>query len=254
MSAFQERSAGFRDGLARANLPVDRAAMVEAVPTKAGGAAALAAMMDRLDPPTGIVCFNDIVAVGAILALARRGLRAGADIAVVGFDDIAEAAHMAPALTSVAVDPIRLGKQAARMLLRRTAGATLRPEVYVGEAQLVVREFLRRAAAPPARGLLRMTGWGLVGASAVGRDWMIPALRETGGEILSVMSSDPPPGARLRGRERHPRSHGLPRRAPGSTGPRRGVHQHHQRTAHPHTLAAARPASTCCAKNRWRCP
>lgn len=38
--------------------------------------------------------------------------------------------------------------------------------------------------------------WGIVGATTVGREWMIGAIREAGGEIVSVMSSDPARGAR----------------------------------------------------------
>jgi LacI family transcriptional regulator len=140
MSAFNERSGGFRDGLARAGLPFDPAGIVEAHPTKAGGAAALATLLDRSDPPTGILCFNDIVAIGAIHALAHCGLAAGEDMAVIGFDDVAEAAHMTPALTTVAVDTVGLGEEAARMLLRRMEAGPARPETHIGEARLVVRE------------------------------------------------------------------------------------------------------------------
>ena len=72
-------------------------------------------------------------------ALSRQGLTAGVDFAVVGFDDIAEAAQMAPPLTTVAVDAKGLGERAATMLLRQIESGP-RVETYIGAARLVVRE------------------------------------------------------------------------------------------------------------------
>lgn len=148
MTAFGERSQGFRDGLASADLAVAHGAIVQAPPTKAGGAAAMEAALALDPPPTAALCFNDIVAIGAVHALARRGRRAGVDFAIVGFDDIAEAAQMAPRLTTVAVDAAGLGARAARMLLARIETGAATVETYVGAARLIVRESCG-APAPP---------------------------------------------------------------------------------------------------------
>ncbi len=86
------------------------------------------------------MCFNDIVAIGAVHALSRHGLKAGEDFAIVGFDDIAEAAQMAPPRTTVAVDATGLGERAARMLLRQIETGAPKVETYIGEARLIVRE------------------------------------------------------------------------------------------------------------------
>jgi LacI family transcriptional regulator len=140
MTAFGERSQGFIDGVEQAGLVLTLGALVQASPTKAGGAEAMNQAL-RLSPaPTAALCFNDIVAIGAIHALSRHGLKAGVDFAVVGFDDIAEAAQMAPPLTTVAVDAKGLGERAARMLLRQIESGAARAETYVGAARLVVRE------------------------------------------------------------------------------------------------------------------
>lgn len=140
MSAFRERSQGFLDALARAGLPESAANLIEGPPTKSGGFSAMAHALALPEAPTAVLCFNDIVAVGAVHSLAQRGLKAGGDVAVVGFDDIAEAQHMAPPLTTVAVDTLGLGERAAQMLLRQIESGTIRVESYVGEARLVVRE------------------------------------------------------------------------------------------------------------------
>ncbi|TIS30910.1 MAG: LacI family transcriptional regulator, partial [Mesorhizobium sp.] len=65
---------------------------------------------------------------------------AGADFAVVGFDDVAEAEHYMPALTSVAVDTPGLGERAAHVMLKMIQSRTTRAEDHIGAVSLVVRE------------------------------------------------------------------------------------------------------------------
>ncbi len=149
MSAFGERSGGFAEGVERAGLALPPDYVIEAPPNKAGGAAAMNRALSLPLRPTAALCFNDIVAIGAVHALSRHGLKAGEDFAIVGFDDIAEAAQMAPPLTTVAVDATGLGERAARMLLRQIDSGAPRVETYIGEARLIVRE---SCGAPKATG------------------------------------------------------------------------------------------------------
>ncbi|MGH3386108.1 MAG: LacI family DNA-binding transcriptional regulator [Nocardioidaceae bacterium] len=58
-------------------------------------------LLDGSDPPTALVCVSDTLAMGVLGALAERGLRAGRDVAVTGFDDSPAAAVVPPGLTSV---------------------------------------------------------------------------------------------------------------------------------------------------------
>lgn len=45
-------------------------------------------LLDRLEPGDAVVCVSDLVALGVSMAVSRRGLRSGADIGIIGFDDI----------------------------------------------------------------------------------------------------------------------------------------------------------------------
>ena len=96
-------------------------------------------MLALPEPPTAALCFNDVVAIGVIYALDRRGLAAGRDFAVVGFDDIADARLIHPPLTTVAVDSRRLGEHAAAILLEQMAGTAAGPRHVTGDARLIVR-------------------------------------------------------------------------------------------------------------------
>ena len=91
------------------------------------------------DPPTAALCFNDVVAIGVLHGLTARGMAAGRDFAVVGFDDVADAALIQPALTSVSVESRRLGERAAGILLDLLEAGRPAPQHFTGEARLIVR-------------------------------------------------------------------------------------------------------------------
>ncbi|MER7278820.1 LacI family DNA-binding transcriptional regulator [Dactylosporangium sp. NPDC000244] len=136
-----------RDGLAAASRGRDRrqeraADLVELRMAPAGFAegtdAVISAMLDRADPPTAAVCVNDVVALALIRGLEARGLRVPGDLSVVGYDDLPFAAHVRPALTTIA-RPIReLGRVAAELLLSEDA-AGHRHQELVFRPRLVVR-------------------------------------------------------------------------------------------------------------------
>jgi DNA-binding LacI/PurR family transcriptional regulator len=54
----------------------------------------------------------------------QRGLRVPEDIAIVGFDDIAGAAHSAPSLTTIAIDKEALGRRGVELLLEESPAAS----------------------------------------------------------------------------------------------------------------------------------
>lgn len=83
--------------------------------TTDAGRAAMHRLLD-LDPrPTGVVTMSDIQALGALSALPERGLVAGRDVSVVGFDDIPQAA--AAGLTTIRQPAREKGRVAGRLLL-----------------------------------------------------------------------------------------------------------------------------------------
>ncbi len=140
MSTQHERVDGWRDALNGSGIPVDETLIIESAPTRAGGRDAIERALAMAAPPTAVACYNDIVAMGATRALAAHGMTPGRDVAVVGFDDIAEAEHNAPPLTTVSADTREMGKRCAESLLgliRREDPAGLS---FAGVARLVVRE------------------------------------------------------------------------------------------------------------------
>jgi DNA-binding LacI/PurR family transcriptional regulator len=117
------RIEGYRSGLADAGLPLDPALLVPREEGDAQGAeraldAALGAGL-RLD---GLLCRDDLAAIGALRALRRHGLDVPADVAVIGWDAIELGASTAPSLTSVSPDTRALAERTLDLLLDRLDG------------------------------------------------------------------------------------------------------------------------------------
>jgi LacI family transcriptional regulator len=130
-----ERVAGVRDALAAAGLPAPASRFVEAPYALQAGAAAFEALLDAEPGITAVLCGNDVLAAGALMAARRLGLTVPADVSVVGFDDIDLAELVAPGLTTVHVPHRRMGAAAAEALLHmrdgRPPGALPRLETQV---------------------------------------------------------------------------------------------------------------------------
>ncbi len=87
--------------------------------------------------PTAIFGANDLIALGVLRAAREEGLRVPEDLALAGFNDIAEAALLD--LTTVRVPQQEMGARAARLLIARLEGELItEPRIVLG-AQLVVR-------------------------------------------------------------------------------------------------------------------
>lgn len=139
-SVTRDRFAGYKDALARQQIDPDPALVRECLPTWSEATAAMASLLSLRDPPTALACFNDILALGAMLALSESGRLPGRDFAVVGYDDVQLAAAWKPGLTTIAVRPRELGREAGQLLLDRINGSTRSPQSILIAPRLVIRE------------------------------------------------------------------------------------------------------------------
>ncbi len=113
------------------------------------GAEATRQLLARHLPFTALFAFNDVTAIGAVLALRAAGLRIPADISVLGFDDIFAAATHNPPLTTIR-QPLRaMGQAAAATLLGLIRGSLAHPHpaALTVHPELVLRD--STAPAPP---------------------------------------------------------------------------------------------------------
>lgn len=141
----QQRLLGYRDALRDVGLSPDPRLEFEGAFTESSGFDAGDALLDLSPPPTAVFCANDYMAVGLMGRLQEAGIRVPEALSVVGFDDIAMARYLTPALTTVHVDTHELGARAVRLLLELLADGRRRP----GEAEILQGSLVVRASSGP---------------------------------------------------------------------------------------------------------
>ncbi len=136
------RQQGYEQALAEAGLPVDPALIGEAgLWHRATGAEAMDRMLDAGTPVDAVFGLNDALAIGALHALHARGIAVPDEVAVIGFDDIEDAAYASPPLSSVAPGREEIARIAVDLLLQRVAGtAPAEPVEVITDFALAVRE------------------------------------------------------------------------------------------------------------------
>ncbi|HYO42822.1 MAG TPA: LacI family DNA-binding transcriptional regulator [Candidatus Limnocylindrales bacterium] len=131
-TADMPRFEGFRRACADAGIPESGIVEVRGDGQFEGGERATAELLAAGTDVTAVVCHNDVTAIGAMRAIRAAGLRVPTNISVVGCDDIAAAAWVVPALTTVAQQKAEMG----RLAVERLAAALDDPE-HPGEAETI---------------------------------------------------------------------------------------------------------------------
>jgi DNA-binding LacI/PurR family transcriptional regulator len=137
------RRKGLEDALNEMDLEINNEWISSGFPNVAGGFQAMSALLSMPEGqrPTAVQAYNDLMALGALKAVRAHHLRVPEDISIVGFDDIALAAHANPPLTTVEQPKAYMGSLAMRMLrelMDRRLG--LGGGFTLLESRLVVRE------------------------------------------------------------------------------------------------------------------
>ena len=147
----QDRLAGYKTALADHGITFDPELVYEGDFFQPLGYAGASALLESPHPPTAIFASNDVSAFGVMEAVRERGLRIPHDVSVVGFDDIPQAAHVHPPLTSVLQPLEEMGRTATRMLLEHIQDPLRPPERVELPTELVLRQSCCPAK-PPAEG------------------------------------------------------------------------------------------------------
>ncbi len=135
------RLRGYRAAIADAGLSVNDTYVAIGDWTREGGAAAMQALLETTKPPTAVFCANDVMAIGALDVVLARGLRVPNDIAIVGVDDIDAASLVRPALTTVRIPSLEIGRTAGTLLLDRLSHGKTAPARHILiQHRLVLRQ------------------------------------------------------------------------------------------------------------------
>jgi len=120
--ALRQRMQGYREALTAAGIAM-RPELVEELidPCEEAGAEGMTRLLAR-ENFTGLVCYNDLVAMGAMDVARAAGIRVPEDLSVVGFDDVSEAYHYEVPLTTLRFDRMHMGRRAVELVYEIRSG------------------------------------------------------------------------------------------------------------------------------------
>ena len=98
------------------------------------------ALLNSKNPPSALVCTNDVIALGAIKAAHRRGLNVPRDIAITGYDNSSLCLACEPTITSVDANTAEMGTAAVEFLFDQIEGKKIVNALRTVKTKLVERE------------------------------------------------------------------------------------------------------------------
>lgn len=113
------RVQGYREALTEAGLTLSDSMLEAGDFNEVGGYYAMQVLLQRQPRCTAVFAANDLMAMGAYMAIKENGMRIPDDVAVVGFDNIPSARLVSPQLTTIDPQQHALGRRAAEMLYER---------------------------------------------------------------------------------------------------------------------------------------
>jgi LacI family transcriptional regulator len=140
----RQRKLGWREALQSAGLPSKDSFVAEGNWAAVTGEHGLTQLLTRHPEIDGMFVCNDSMTLGAAKAARERGLQIPRDLAIVGFDDIPDAAYFCPPLSTVRQDMVELGRRAVRELgeaIEANQNETpFAPKAVLIQPELIVRE------------------------------------------------------------------------------------------------------------------
>ena len=135
----RQRLDGARHALRERGLDFDPAHIAPGNGRCEGGERAMTQLLSHPSPPTGVFCYNDMTAIGALRAAQQAGVRVPDELSIIGYDDVAYACYVTPPLTTVKQPKHEMGCQATEMALALLEGGDAVQNLLV-PGELVVRE------------------------------------------------------------------------------------------------------------------
>ncbi len=138
-----DRQRGVLRAVKAAGLDPQRAIVDIATPAQNAkeGEACVEKLLNAKVRPTAVFCANDLLALGLMRGLHKRGMAIPKDMALVGYDDVEFASVLATPLTSVRQPKYELGRTAAELLLDEADNPTTHQHQHiVYQPELIVRE------------------------------------------------------------------------------------------------------------------
>jgi LacI family transcriptional regulator len=138
LASSLDRLRGYKDTLEENGIPFEPKLVVEGANTLETGFQSMEILLDSA-PPTAVFIAGDFMALGAMNAVQKRGLRIPKDISVIGFDGIQIAGIANPPLTTINQSILNKGKRCVDLLVDLISGKDV-PVTTELDVDIVVRE------------------------------------------------------------------------------------------------------------------
>ncbi|MEM7335648.1 MAG: LacI family DNA-binding transcriptional regulator [Chloroflexota bacterium] len=140
-----QRLNGFTSAMSKAKLSINPAYMLQSEKgAPEDGEKAIRPLLTMDSPPTALVCYNDMLALGATHGLRAGGWQLPADCSITGFDNIEISSFLNPPLTTWHQPRYEMGQQAATLMLDylrcREAGLIFKPQNKMMRGELIIRQ------------------------------------------------------------------------------------------------------------------
>ena len=135
-----EKQAGYKAALAKAGRPIQDEYIRHSKPTMASGKAMMADLLEGVPAVDAVLAFNDLVAIGAVLACQEAGKAIPDDLEIIGFDDIPLSSLFQPGISTLTYPKKEIGAAAVNNLIAMLTGEAEIPETVTYTHQLVYRQ------------------------------------------------------------------------------------------------------------------
>ena len=140
LSITKNRIRGFKRALNTHNLPFIPEFLIENGTNPECTPAHVRWLIQQAEPPDGISCFNDDVAVNALLTLKKEGIPVPGKVKIIGFNNERDCMVIEPNLSSIEHPVVEMGKEAARLFLKCMENSGQKPQTVVFDTSLAVRQ------------------------------------------------------------------------------------------------------------------
>ena len=145
-----ERWESFKQTLKENNLPLEESWIGEGDVNLNGGREAMKQILSRSKTlPTAIFATNDEMSFGALQVLKEHGIDVPGQISLVGFDDVADASHQDPPITTVYVEKEEMGRIGTQLLIDRIKNPKAPAKRVTLPTRIVIRKSVRNLNPPP---------------------------------------------------------------------------------------------------------
>ncbi len=140
----QNRLKGYIDALKKFAIPIRPEWIIHSGFSQQNGESDMAKIFELDDQPNAVFAITDRKAIGAMLAIKRRGLVVGKDIGVIGFTNDPISSIIEPSLTTVEEPAFEIGQKSCELLIKHLNNKNFTPEQIVLSGNLIERNSTKR--------------------------------------------------------------------------------------------------------------